>query len=66
MLAGIAADLGAALDRIVPAAVEWKLDGARIQVHRDGEDVQIFTRTLDEVTPRLVDVLPHPRPWPGR
>ena len=39
MLAGTAPDLAGALERIRPAAVEWKLDGARIQVHRDGEDV---------------------------
>jgi DNA ligase-1 len=38
--------------------VEFKLDGARIQVHRDGDDVRIWTRTLREVTdgvPELVD-----------
>jgi len=66
MLAGTAADRGAALSRIVPAAVEWKLDGARIQVHRDGEDVQIFTRTLDEVTPRLPEVVAAVRALPAR
>lgn len=66
MLASTAADLGAALSRIVPAAVEWKLDGARIQVHRDGEDVQIFSRTLDEVTPRLPEVVAAVRALPAR
>jgi len=66
MLAGTAADLGAALSRIVPAAVEWKLDGARIQVHRDGEDVQIFTRTLDDITPRLPEVVAAVRALPAR
>lgn len=66
MLAGTAADLAAALERIAPAAVEWKLDGARIQVHRDGEDVQIFTRTLDGVTPRLPEVVEAVRALPAR
>ena len=40
-----------------PAAVEWKLDGARIQVHRDGDDVAVFTRTLDDVTARVPEVV---------
>ena len=62
MLAGTAADVGAALtDTMAGAAdglasVEWKLDGARIQVHRDGDDVRIFTRNLNEVTDRLPEV----------
>lgn len=57
MLASTAPDVASALEKTGPAAVEWKLDGARIQVHRDGEDVAIFTRTLDEVTPRLPEVV---------
>ena len=57
MLAGTAADVPAALEKIAPAAVDWKLDGARIQVHRDGEDVAIYTRTLDDVTARLPEVV---------
>jgi DNA ligase-1 len=39
------------------AAVEWKLDGARIQVHRDGEKLAVFTRTLDDITSRLPEVV---------
>ena len=35
------------------ASVEWKLDGIRIQVHRDGDDVRIYTRNLNDVTDRL-------------
>jgi DNA ligase-1 len=57
MLASTAPDVASALEKTGPAAVEWKLDGARIQVHRDGSDVRIFTRTLDEVTPRLPEVV---------
>ena len=57
MLAGTAADIPAALEKIAPAAVDWKLDGARIQVHRDGDDVAIYTRTLDDVTARLPEVV---------
>ena len=38
-------------------AIEWKLDGARIQVHRDGDRVAIYTRNLNEVTERLPEVV---------
>ena len=38
------------------AAVEWKLDGIRVQVHRTGDDVRVFTRSLDDVTARLPEV----------
>jgi DNA ligase-1 len=56
MLASTAADVGGALDDLDgPVAVEWKLDGARIQVHRDGDDVRVFTRNLNEIT----DAVPH-------
>jgi ATP-dependent DNA ligase I len=57
MLAQTAADLEDALARIRPAAVEWKLDGARIQVHRLGDDVRVFTRRLAEITERVPDVV---------
>jgi DNA ligase-1 len=57
MLAGTAADVDAALERIAPAAVDFKLDGVRVQVHRRGSDVRVFTRTLDDVTGRLPEVV---------
>jgi DNA ligase-1 len=57
MLAGTAPDIEAALGKIAPAAVEWKLDGARIQVHRREGDVGVFTRSLDEVTDRVPEVV---------
>jgi DNA ligase-1 len=66
MLAGTAADIPAALDKIAPAAIDWKLDGARIQVHRDGDDVAIYTRTLDDVTDRLPEVVAVARALPAR
>src|SRR3954452_2675224 len=56
MLASTASDVEAAMAKTGPAAVEWKLDGARIQVHRAGPEVGIFTRTLDDVTARLPEV----------
>jgi ATP-dependent DNA ligase I len=57
MLASTAQDVAAALAKTGPAAVEWKLDGARVQVHRDGREVAIFSRTLDDVTGRLPEVV---------
>ncbi|HYI53490.1 MAG TPA: ATP-dependent DNA ligase [Microlunatus sp.] len=40
-----------------PAIVDVKLDGIRVQVHRRGDDVRIFTRSLDEITERLPEVV---------
>jgi DNA ligase-1 len=45
------------MDKVGEAAVEWKLDGARIQVHRAGTDVAVFTRTLDDITARVPEVV---------
>ncbi|MFB7469778.1 ATP-dependent DNA ligase [Kitasatospora sp. NPDC056184] len=57
MLAASAPDVGTALDRFTaPAALEWKLDGIRVQVHRDGRDVGVFTRSLDDITARVPEV----------
>ena len=56
MLASTADGIGTALGD-EPASVEWKLDGARIQVHRAGDDVRVFTRNLNEVTERLPEVV---------
>ena len=51
MLASPAETLDAALAELGPdVSVEYKLDGARIQVHRDGDDVRVWTRTLREIT----------------
>ncbi|AUG75916.1 ATP-dependent DNA ligase [Kitasatospora sp. MMS16-BH015] len=57
MLAASAAEVAAALERTGRAAVEWKLDGIRVQVHRDGDRVRVFTRSLDEITDRVPEVV---------
>jgi DNA ligase-1 len=57
MLASSAPTVAEALARTGRAAVDAKLDGIRIQVHRDREDVRVFTRTLDDVTARLPEVV---------
>ena len=56
MLAASSTDVASALAETGPASVEWKLDGARIQVHRDGDQVAIFTRNLNDITERLPSV----------
>ncbi len=61
MLAQTATSADDALARLgapaTEAVLEWKLDGVRIQAHRDGDDVALFTRTLDDVTARLPEVV---------
>jgi DNA ligase-1 len=57
MLAQTAQDVPAAFERIRPAAVEWKLDGARIQIHRLGDEIRVFTRNLAEVTQRVPEIV---------
>ena len=51
MLAGTAESIDQALADFVHAAIEPKLDGVRVQVHRDGDRVQVFSRQLRDVTP---------------
>ncbi|KJY41929.1 ATP-dependent DNA ligase [Streptomyces sp. NRRL B-1568] len=64
MLAQSAKDVDEALERLGPCAVEEKLDGIRVQVHRDGADVRVFTRTLDEITERLPELTAAARALP--
>ena len=68
MLAASEPDPTAAVGRTaLPALVDAKLDGIRVQVHRDGDQVRVFTRSLDDITARLPEVvaaaraLPHER-----
>ncbi|MFL6139198.1 MAG: ATP-dependent DNA ligase [Frankiaceae bacterium] len=56
MLAQTATSVEGAVERLGEAAVDWKLDGVRVQVHRDGDDVAVFTRTLDDITARVPEV----------
>ena len=58
MLAQTAADVGAALAQLPGAlAFEWKLDGARIQVHKQGSEVRVYSRALNEVTGAVPEVV---------
>jgi DNA ligase-1 len=64
MLAQTAESVTSALERLGTAAIEWKLDGARIQIHRHGTDVAVFTRTLDDITARVPEVVDAVRALP--
>ena len=60
MLAQPSDDVASALASFGTAAFEWKLDGARVQVHKSGDDVRVFTRSRNDVTasaPEIVDAL---------
>jgi DNA ligase-1 len=57
MLAQTASDLSEGLERIGEAYVEWKLDGARIQAHRVGDEVAVFTRNLADITHRVPEIV---------
>ena len=61
MLAASAPDVAAAWEQVGDTAdgvvVDGKLDGIRLQAHRDGDDVRLFTRSLDDITDRLPEVV---------
>ncbi|MDP9008754.1 MAG: ATP-dependent DNA ligase [Pseudomonadota bacterium] len=58
MLAQTAADVGEALEEIHGEAVfEWKMDGARIQVHKLGDEVRIYTRSLNEISAAIPEIV---------
>ena len=65
MLAATAADVATALAEVGTASVEWKLDGARIQAHRAGDEVRLWTRNLNEVTERLPGIVALVRSFPA-
>ncbi|HEX4904318.1 MAG TPA: ATP-dependent DNA ligase [Acidimicrobiales bacterium] len=66
MLAATSPDVAAAIGEVGLASVEWKLDGARIQVHRDGDEVRLYTRNLNEVTSRLPSIVAGVLAMPAR
>jgi DNA ligase-1 len=65
MLAASSPDATSAVAEVGLASVEWKLDGARVQVHRDGDEVAVFTRNLNEVTSRLPAIVEAARRMPA-
>jgi DNA ligase-1 len=65
MLAASAPDVRTALAELGRASIEWKLDGARVQAHRVGDDVRLYTRNLNDVTLRLPRVVEAVREMPA-
>ena len=63
MLASTAEEAGTAVAELGECSVEWKLDGIRLQVHRDGDETRIFTRNLNDVTTRLPGVVELVQTW---
>jgi DNA ligase-1 len=65
MLAATAASVADAIEATAESSVEWKLDGIRVQVHRRGDEVAIYTRNLNDITARLPGVVELVRSFPA-
>jgi DNA ligase-1 len=57
MLASSAKTVAGALAKTGPAGVEWKLDGIRAQIHKQGNEIRVLTRSLDDITERVPEVV---------
>jgi DNA ligase 1 len=66
MLAQPAEDVDDALAELGEAALEHKLDGARVQVHKDGGEVRVYSRALRDVTPAVPEIVEVVRAIPAR
>ena len=66
MLAQPADDVADALSHLHEAAFEYKMDGARVQVHKRGEDIRVFTRTLNDVTASVPEIVEAVQTFPAR
>jgi DNA ligase-1 len=66
MLATPAEDVAEALAALGTAALEWKLDGARVQVHKAGDEVRVFTRSLNDVTAAVPEIVAAAQRLPAR
>jgi DNA ligase 1 len=66
MLAGSAEDPADAIDELGEAALEYKLDGARIQVHKSGDQVAVYSRRLNDVTGAVPELVEAIRALPSR
>ncbi len=66
MLAGSADSAAEALAELGEAAIEWKLDGARVQVHKAGDEIRVYSRRLNEVTPAVPEIADAVRALPAR
>ena len=66
MLAGTADTVEEAITELGEAALEYKLDGARVQIHKSGDEVRVYSRRLNEVTPAVPELVETVRALPAR
>ena len=66
MLAGSAEDASEAIGELGEAALEYKLDGARIQIHKSGDQVAVYSRRLNDVTAAVPEIVELVRALPAR
>src|SRR5712692_5832977 len=66
MLAQPAESVADAIERLGPAAFEWKLDGARVQAHKSGGQIRVYTRSLNEVTSAVPEIAAALQECPAR
>ena len=66
MLAQSSEDIAEALADLGEAALEFKMDGARVQVHKSGGEVTVYSRSLNDVTPAVPEVVEAVRALPAR
>jgi DNA ligase-1 len=66
MLAGTADTIEEAVTELGEAALEYKLDGARVQIHKSGDEVRVYSRRLNEVTPAVPELVETIRDLPAR
>ncbi len=66
MLAQTAEDIGNAMSELGEAALEYKMDGARVQAHKSGDEVRVYSRQLNEVTPAVPEIVEAVRALPSR
>jgi DNA ligase-1 len=57
MLAQISSGIEPVVREMGSVAVEWKFDGARVQIHKDGNNITIFSRRMEDVTDSLPDIV---------
>ncbi len=57
MLAQVTPTIENAISEMETAAIEWKFDGARVQIHKDGDNITLFSRRLEDVTRSLPDIV---------
>ncbi|HET9954580.1 MAG TPA: ATP-dependent DNA ligase, partial [Polyangiaceae bacterium] len=66
MLADSAADVEDALQNLGEAAFEYKVDGARVQIHKDGDRVEVYSRSLNRVTAAVPEIVERVSALPAR